>query len=623
MPFAHRAISRKELNDMATEGIKFEPPAQSRDEDILYTTLQGQPYEEKAESRIEDLLIQLNESIISGGGGGFTPTTSQLAAMNSGIDSEKVEQITENTNDITSVQAEFDNFAKNQISVVQGAIAAATGKDSTNSNYCRIEEYIKKDSLYGYVPLGIAAYLFCYSRNTDSGFISRVQLKHATQTEDRNVNPTIVNSKCPSGTSYVRISICTDGSTRFSPTDAANAGVVFSELIDISSVAVEEAQYIDIQDITLTADTTFLVKRGSQCNKNMIISLEAMYETEGDGVPTLKATRNSKGYDGVMREYYGSAKFPIGLKGNYIRQQFRVAPFQLSSGNLTVGIEVPEGVTLHVKQLSNEYDNMVVRETCGVHLNAHGYCGGAFPANTLTAFEGAARMGYKYCITIPKVTSDGVYVCLHDDDSIQATARNNDGSQIATEYQNRPVSDFTYQQLLQFDFGISRGLDFAGQRIPLLADFFKICARTGMHPMLSVHPNLSGHWDNIKAMAKKYGVLDKLNIKSDVVSLAYPMAVLGSDIESYTTDQSTATDITSDFETLLTTNNIDRTKVRCIMEFKYSIISDALIEAALTAGFAVGVFNYTSNDVPSIKQLIEKGVTEFADDYIASVGLNW
>lgn len=54
---------------MATEGIKFEPPAQSRDEDILYTTLQGQLYEKEAESRIEDLLIQLNESIVSGGGG--------------------------------------------------------------------------------------------------------------------------------------------------------------------------------------------------------------------------------------------------------------------------------------------------------------------------------------------------------------------------------------------------------------------------------------------------------------------------------------------------------------------------------------------------------------------------
>ena len=39
-----------------------------------------------------------------GGGGGFTPTDAQLTAMNSGIDSTKVEQIGTNTTNISSVQ---------------------------------------------------------------------------------------------------------------------------------------------------------------------------------------------------------------------------------------------------------------------------------------------------------------------------------------------------------------------------------------------------------------------------------------------------------------------------------------------------------------------------------------
>ncbi len=41
---------------------------------------------------------------ISGGGGGFTPTTVQLTAMNSGIDSTKVAQIDTNASDISSLQ---------------------------------------------------------------------------------------------------------------------------------------------------------------------------------------------------------------------------------------------------------------------------------------------------------------------------------------------------------------------------------------------------------------------------------------------------------------------------------------------------------------------------------------
>ena len=36
-------------------------------------------------------------------GGGFTPTETQLAAINSGIDSEKVQQITTNETNISSV----------------------------------------------------------------------------------------------------------------------------------------------------------------------------------------------------------------------------------------------------------------------------------------------------------------------------------------------------------------------------------------------------------------------------------------------------------------------------------------------------------------------------------------
>lgn len=39
-----------------------------------------------------------------GGGGGFTPTETQLAAMNSGITSTDVEQITTNKNNISSIQ---------------------------------------------------------------------------------------------------------------------------------------------------------------------------------------------------------------------------------------------------------------------------------------------------------------------------------------------------------------------------------------------------------------------------------------------------------------------------------------------------------------------------------------
>lgn len=43
-------------------------------------------------------------TMMSGGGGGFTPTETQLEAMNSGIDSTKVDQIETNKNNISNIQ---------------------------------------------------------------------------------------------------------------------------------------------------------------------------------------------------------------------------------------------------------------------------------------------------------------------------------------------------------------------------------------------------------------------------------------------------------------------------------------------------------------------------------------
>ena len=55
--------------------------------------------------RLYDLLFARAATKGGGGGGSFTPTTEQLAAMNSGITSEDVQQINTNKNNILSEQA--------------------------------------------------------------------------------------------------------------------------------------------------------------------------------------------------------------------------------------------------------------------------------------------------------------------------------------------------------------------------------------------------------------------------------------------------------------------------------------------------------------------------------------
>ena len=66
-------------------------------EDILQAGLEGTDLP-RPESRIAELL---KEWIEQGGSGGFTPTTAQLAAMNSGITAEKLQ---EDENNISTLQ---------------------------------------------------------------------------------------------------------------------------------------------------------------------------------------------------------------------------------------------------------------------------------------------------------------------------------------------------------------------------------------------------------------------------------------------------------------------------------------------------------------------------------------
>ena len=75
----------------------------------------------------------------SSGGGGFTPTTDQLTAMNSGITSEDVQQIDTNKNNILSEQAK------------------TTGMTEGGSNYITvggIRVYVSATAPTGVIPDG-------------------------------------------------------------------------------------------------------------------------------------------------------------------------------------------------------------------------------------------------------------------------------------------------------------------------------------------------------------------------------------------------------------------------------------------------------------------------------------
>lgn len=64
-------------------------------------------------------------ALAGGGGAGFTPTETQLAAMNSGITATDVEQITTNKTNISNIQAQPKLYVDNS-----GYIAVDYGSEN-------------------------------------------------------------------------------------------------------------------------------------------------------------------------------------------------------------------------------------------------------------------------------------------------------------------------------------------------------------------------------------------------------------------------------------------------------------------------------------------------------------
>ena len=105
-----------------------------------------------------------------------------------------------------------------------------------------------------------------------------------------------------------------------------------------------------------------------------------------------------------------------------------------------------------------------------------------YPENTIVAFKDAIEHGFKSLETDIRFTSDGVCVLLHDA-TINRTAKNADGSTIESDV---AIADITYAQALQYDFGIAKGSQFAGTKIPTLEEFIRLCKMAHVYPVIEI-----------------------------------------------------------------------------------------------------------------------------------------
>lgn len=94
------------------------------------------------------------------------------------------------------------------------------------------------------------------------------------------------------------------------------------------------------------------------------------------------------------------------------------------------------------------------------------------PENTIPAFIAAANSGFGAVECDIQWTKDSVPVILHDS-TINRTARYKNGWKPLLP---KKCSNLNYQDLLNFDFGIWKGKEYEGTKIPTFSEFIDCCS---------------------------------------------------------------------------------------------------------------------------------------------------
>ena len=143
--------------------------------------------------------------------------------------------------------------------------------------------------------------------------------------------------------------------------------------------------------------------------------------------------------------------------------------------------------------------------------------------------------------------------------------------------------------------------------------------------MLSVHPALTASdWEEIKSLAQKYNVLDKLDVKlrpgDDYVDPAYQ--VFGDKVQRYSIY------VYSEEGCLWALNKLNtlgsKGAIAPCIEMLYSKANREMAEKILRNGYTCSIFDSSRTLTGErLKEMMSWGVTEFTSNYHHSYGLNW
>ena len=234
------------------------------------------------------------------------------------------------------------------------------------------------------------------------------------------------------------------------------------------------------------------------------------------------------------------------------------------------------------------------------------------PENTLPAYILARELGFLYAECDVAFTKDGVAVLLHDA-TIDRTS-NGSGS----------LSELTYEELLQYDFGSWKNSKYAGTKIPTFEEFIALCSEIGLHPYIEIKNDTTYTQNEIQSLVnivKAYGMEDNCTwISFSLDYLTYVKNVDDTARLGYVSSKNVTQTMINSVLALQTGKN------EVFLDISYNMLNEANVMLAALNGLPLETWTvdstneiknrpkyisgYTSNKLVATDTLLKVAVTE-------------
>lgn len=296
----------------------------------------------------------------------------------------------------------------------------------------------------------------------------------------------------------------------------------------------------------------------------------------------------------ISRHEFVSASFENG----YLFVPLGSIAIPADSAYCIIAVRYVEGDKLMAtySQIASAYESAKQSENTNVYhnyeiksANHRGYV--TKPENTVLAFAESKRQGFEYIENDVRWTSDGVAVLLHDE-TINRVARNADGTELAeTVY----INAITYEQALTYDFGIYKGIQYAGTKICTLEECLRFCRNAGIGVYLE--PKVTGHAQEVVNMVKRYNMLEHTIFLAFNVAIATQISAIVPNATYAILRSNLNDDVINACIALKTSDNV----VYACVDYTSEMITEERIATLIQNDIKLGV--YTVNSASAILAL--------------------